>query len=35
LHSNKSKNLLVVGKDEIIKNENLDRFLGKLKELSL
>jgi hypothetical protein len=35
LHSNKSKNLLIVGKDEIIKNENLDRFLGKLKELSL
>ena len=35
LHANKSKNLLVVGKDEIIKNEKLDRFLGKLKELSL
>lgn len=35
LHSNKAKNLLVVGKDEIIKNENLDRFLDKLNELKL
>ena len=35
LHSNKAKHLLVVGKDEIIKNENLDRFLGKLNELKL
>ncbi|MEJ6588849.1 MAG: hypothetical protein QNL43_03515 [Crocinitomicaceae bacterium] len=35
LHSNKAKHLLVVGKDEIIKNEKLERFLSKLNDLKL
>ena len=35
LESNKSKNLLIVGKDEIVKNKNLDRFLEKLSVVKL
>ena len=35
LDSNKSKNLLIVGKDEIVKNENLERFLDKLTVVKL
>ena len=35
LESNKSKNLLIVGKDEIVKNKNLDRFLDKLTVVKL
>ena len=35
LESNKSKNLLIVGKDEIVKNKNLDRFLDKLNVVKL
>jgi hypothetical protein len=35
LESNKCKNLLIVGKDEIVKNENLDRFLDKLTVVKL
>ena len=35
LESNKSRNLLIVGKDEIVKNKNLDRFLGKLTVVKL
>ncbi len=35
LDSNKSKNLLIVGKDEIVKNENLERFLDKLNVVKL
>ena len=35
LESNKSKNLLIVGKDEIVKNKNLTRFLEKLTIVKL
>lgn len=35
LESNKSKDLLIVGKDEIVKNKNLDRFLEKLDMVKL
>ena len=35
LESNKSKDLLIVGKDEIVKNKNLDRFLEKLNVVKL
>jgi len=35
LESNKSKDLLIVGKDEIVKNKNLDRFLEKLNVVTL
>ncbi len=35
LESNKSKDLLIVGKDEIVKNKNLDRFLDKLNMVKL
>jgi len=35
LESNKSKDLLIVGKDEIVKNKNLDRFLDKLNVVKL
>ena len=35
LDSNKSKNLLIVGKDEIVKNDNLERFLDKLTVVKL
>ena len=35
LESNKSKNLLIVGKDEIVKNKNLNRFLEKLTIVKL
>ena len=35
LESNKSRNLLIVGKDEIVKNKNLDRFLDKLTVVKL
>ena len=35
LESNKSQDLLIVGKDEIVKNKNLDRFLDKLDMVKL
>ena len=35
LESNKSKNLLIVGKDEVVKNKNLNRFLEKLTIVKL
>lgn len=33
LRSNKCKNILILGSDELVKNENLDRFLNRISKV--